>query len=55
MSKSTRGRQTLKEDIKQFCEMTQAGHFVFIQVLELKHQWADMIAKRLQGLQEFPH
>ena len=48
-------RQPLAEHLKQFKEMVEAGHLQFVEVLELEHQWADMLAQRFDGLKESLH
>ena len=48
-------RHPLEEHLEQFEEMMEAGHLHLVEVLELEHQWADMVTQRFNGLEEPRH
>ena len=48
-------RQPLAEGLEQVEEVVQSGHLQLVQVFELEHQRADMVAQRFDGLEESLH
>ncbi len=48
-------RQTIVNDLKHINKMVHIGHFILIQMFELKHQGTNVVAKRFQVLQKLSH